>query len=110
MTISLQVSGRMICQGRPTYIIAELSANHNQDYEQAVRIVHAAHEAGADAIKLQTYTADTITVASTHDHFRVGGGTLWDGRTLHDLYAEAYTPWEWQPKLKQIANTLGMDL
>jgi len=110
MTRSFQLSERMIGYGQPAYIIAEVSANHNHDYEQAVRIIHAAHEAGADAIKLQTYTADTITIASTQDHFRVGGGTLWDGRTLHDLYAEAHTPWEWQPKLKQVANELGMDL
>jgi len=110
MTRHLQISGHTIGSGKSTYIIAEVSANHNQDYDQAVRIIHLAHEAGADAIKLQTYTADTITVSSTKDYFRVGGGTLWDGRTLYDLYAEAYTPWEWQPKLKQIANELGMDL
>jgi len=110
MTRHLQISGHTIGCGQKTYIIAEVSANHNQDYDQAVRIIHLAHEAGADAIKLQTYTADTITVSSTKDYFRVGGGTLWDGRTLYDLYAEAYTPWEWQPKLKQIANELGMDL
>jgi N-acetylneuraminate synthase len=110
MTCNLQLSGRTIGHGQPTYIIAEISANHNHDYNQAVRIIHAAHEAGADAVKLQTYTADTITIAGTQDYFRVGGGTLWDGRTLHDLYAEAYTPWEWQPKLKEVANALGMDL
>ena len=110
MTCNLQLSGRTIGHGQPTYIIAEISANHNHDYDQAVRIIHAAREAGADAIKLQTYTADTITIAATQDYFRVGGGTLWDGRTLHDLYAEAYTPWEWQPKLKEVANALGMDL
>jgi len=97
-------------RGHPAYVIAEVSANHHQDFDQAVRIIRAAKEAGADAIKLQTYTADTITMQSDQEYFRVGGGTLWDGRTLYDLYGEAYTPWEWQPRLKQIANELGMDL
>jgi N-acetylneuraminate synthase len=90
--------------------VAELSANHNQDFDQAVRIICAAKEAGADAVKLQTYTSDTMTIRSDREYFQITGGTLWDGRTLHDLYAEAYTPWEWQPKLKKIANDLGLDL
>jgi N-acetylneuraminate synthase len=89
--------------------VAELSANHNGEYDQAVRILHAAKEAGADAVKLQTYTPDTITIVSEREEFRVSGGTLWDGRTLHDLYAEACMPWEWQPGLKKIAEDLGMD-
>ena len=92
------------------YVVAELSANHNQNFDQAVRIVQAAKQAGADAVKLQTYTPDTITIASDREEFRVGGGTLWDGRTLYDLYAEAYMPWEWQPRLKKVADDLGMDL
>jgi len=92
------------------YVVAEVSANHNQDFEQAVRIIHAAKEAGADAVKLQTYTPDTITIRSDREYFKIGGGTLWDGRTLHDLYGEAYTPWEWQPKLKQVAEDLRLDL
>jgi pseudaminic acid synthase len=75
-----------------------------------VRLIEAAKSAGADAIKLQTYTPDTITVRSNRPEFRIGGGTIWDGRSLHDLYAEAFTPWEWQPKLKHIANALGMAL
>lgn len=93
-----------------TYIIAELSANHNHDFEQAIRLLHAAKNAGADAIKLQTYTPDTITIKSERPEFRIRGGTLWDGRTLHDLYAEACMPWEWQPRLKQIADEIGIDL
>jgi N-acetylneuraminate synthase len=92
------------------YVVAEVSANHNQDFEQAVRIIHAAKEAGADAVKLQTYTPDTITIRSDREYFKIGGGTLWDGRTLHDLYGETYTPWEWQPKLKQVAEDLRLDL
>lgn len=106
----LEIDNRAVGQGHPVYIIAELSANHNQDYDQAVQLVHAAKDAGADAIKLQTYTPDTITIDCDNEYFRVGGGTLWDGRTLYDLYGEAYTPWAWQPKLKAIANDLGMDL
>jgi len=91
-------------------MVAELSANHNQSFEQAVRIMEAAKDAGADAVKLQTYTADKITLRSKKEYFRIAGGTLWDGRTLHDLYQEAFTPWEWQPKLKRLADYLGMHL
>ena len=106
----ITIGARMIGDGQPVYIVAELSANHKQDFDQAVRMIHAAKDAGVDAIKLQTYTADTITIQSDRECFRIGGGTLWDGRTLYDLYREAYTPWEWQPKLKALANELGMDL
>jgi pseudaminic acid synthase len=104
----LQIAERQIGPAQPVYVVAELSANHNQNYDQAVRIIEAAKEAGADAVKLQTYTADTITVRSDRAEFRIGGGTLWDGRNLHDLYGEAYTPWEWQPRLKQVADALGL--
>lgn len=105
-----RIGNRKIGPHEPCYIVAELSANHNQNFDQAVRILHAAKDAGADAVKLQTYTADTITLRSDKDCFRIAGGTLWDGRTLHDLYQEAFTPWEWQPKLKEIADELGMQL
>lgn len=105
----IEINGRSIGSGQPVYVIAELSANHNRNYENAVRLVHAAKDAGADAVKLQTYTPDTITIASDRKEFRIAGGTLWDGRTLHDLYGEAYTPWDWQPKLKAIAEELDMD-
>ncbi|MBZ5653920.1 MAG: pseudaminic acid synthase [Acidobacteriia bacterium] len=110
MAENVYISGRKIGYDSLTYIVAELSANHNQNFEQAVRIIHAAKDAGADAVKLQTYTADTITLRSDKEYFRISGGTLWDGRTLHDLYQQAFTPWEWQPKLKQIADDLGMHL
>jgi N-acetylneuraminate synthase len=110
MEPQLSIGDRKIGAGRPTYIIAELSANHGQDFDQAVRLVRAAKEAGADAVKLQTYTADTLTIRSDRPEFRVGGGTLWDGRTLHDLYCEAYTPWDWQPRLKGLADQLGIAL
>jgi len=110
MSTEINIGNSCIGPGKPTYVIAELSANHNQSFDQAVRILHAAKDTGADAVKLQTYTADTITMRSDKEYFRVRGGTLWDGQILHDLYQEAYTPWEWQPKLKRVANDLGMDL
>jgi pseudaminic acid synthase len=110
MSRHFEINGRGVGPGKPVYVIAELSANHGHDYDQAVRIIHTAKESGADAVKLQTYTPDTITIRSHRNYFKVGGGTLWDGRTLHDLYGEAYTPWEWQPKLKQTAEAMGLDL
>lgn len=106
---TIQIGRRSVGAGQPTYVIAELSANHNQKFEQAVRIVHAAKEAGVDAVKVQTYTADTITISSNRECFRIKGGTLWDGRTLYDLYQEAYTPWDWQPKLKELCDELKLD-
>jgi pseudaminic acid synthase len=106
----IEVGRRKIGNGYPCYIIAEISANHNQDFDQAVQLVRAAREAGADAIKLQTYTPDTITIDCSNEYFYIGKGTLWEGKNLYRLYREAYTPWEWQPKLKAIANDLGLDL
>ena len=100
----------MIGGGRPVYVVAEISANHHQNFDEAVEIIRAGKNAGADAIKLQTYTPDTMTIPSHREEFRIGGGTIWDGRNLYELYGEAYTPWHWQPKLKQIANDLGLDL
>jgi len=108
MAATIDINDRVIGCGYPSYIIAEMSANHNQDFGQAVRILEAAKEAGADAIKLQTYTPDTLTIDCDNEYFQVKG-TLWDGRTLYDLYAEAYTPWDWQPRLKEIASELGLD-
>lgn len=105
----MRINQRLIAPGQPVYIIAEMSANHNQDFEQAVNIIRAAKDAGADAVKLQTYTPDTITIDSDKPYFRIKD-TLWDGRNLYDLYGEAYTPWDWQPKLKAAANDLGLDL
>jgi len=109
MSTELVIDGRHVGPGHPVYVIAELSANHGQDFDQAVRIIRAMKESGADAVKVQTYTADTLTIPCDNEYFRIGGGTLWDGRTLHDLYQEAYMPWEWQPKLQAITEELGMD-
>jgi pseudaminic acid synthase len=107
---NFKVGERVIGPGQPVYVVAELSANHHQEFEQAVRILHAAKAVGADAVKLQTYTPDTITIRSDREYFRIGGGTLWDGRTLYDLYGEAHTSWAWQPRLKQVADDLDLDL
>ncbi len=104
---TIRIAGREIGAGQPTYVIAEMSANHGHDYNHAVRILEAAAAAGADAIKLQTYTADTLTIACDNEFFRIRG-TQWDGRSLHDLYREAFTPWEWHAPLKEIAATLGL--
>lgn len=91
-----------------TFIIAELSANHNQSFDNAVKLIKEAKKAGADAVKLQTYTPDTITINCSNEYFQIKQGTIWDGKTLYDLYKEAYTPWEWQPKLKEIAENEGL--
>jgi N-acetylneuraminate synthase len=103
-----EIAGRKIGPGQPTYVVAELSANHCQRLSTARDVVRAAAEAGADALKLQTYTPDTITLDCDSEDFRVDSGTLWDGRVLHDLYREAHTPWEWQPELAELARSLGL--
>lgn len=95
--------------GKRVFIIAELSANHNGSLSNAVETIKAAKKAGADAIKLQTYTADTISLNVKNDDFKVGGGTLWDGKYLYDLYQEAYTPWEWHEELFRVAKEEGLE-
>jgi N-acetylneuraminate synthase len=107
---ALSIHGRLIGPGQPTYVIAELSANHHQAFEEAVALLRAAKDAGADAVKLQTYTPETITFRGDGPVFRIGGGTPWDGQTLHELYARAHMPWAWQPRLQALAEALGLDL
>lgn len=102
------IDGRVINENSPAFIIAEMSANHLMDFERAKEIIRAAKECGADAIKLQTYTADTITMDCDSPYFQITQGTIWDGTTLYKLYKEAYTPWEWQPELKKYADELGI--
>lgn len=106
----LRIGSRLVGPGHPMYVIAELSANHAHDLSRAIELVRAAADCGADAVKLQTYTPDSMTIEVDRPEFRVGGGTLWDGRTLHDLYAEAMTPWEWHPELQRIAHEAGIEL
>src|SRR5215471_18005798 len=109
MAPHINIGQRTIAPGHPAYVIAEVSANHGQKFDQAVAIVRAAKNAGADAVKLQTYTADTMTIACSRPEFLIKG-TLWQGRNLHDLYGEAHTPWEWQPRLQEVARELSIDL
>jgi pseudaminic acid synthase len=108
-TTAFGIGDRQIGSAQPVYVVAELSANHGQDFDQAVLLIRAARESGADAVKVQTYTPDTITIRSDRECFQIRGGTIWDGLTLHELYGEAYTPWDWQPKLKQVADDLRLD-
>ncbi|MHC4179219.1 MAG: pseudaminic acid synthase [Planctomycetota bacterium] len=105
----IEIADRRIGAGEPPFIVAEMSANHGRDFQQAARIVEAAAAAGADAVKLQTYTPESLTIDCDDPRFRIRG-TVWAGRTLYDLYREAAMPWEWQPELKRIAERLGLVL
>ncbi len=109
MNKSFRIGSKTISRNSPVFIVAEISANHNQDYNRALEIIHAAGEAGADAVKLQTYTPDSITLDCNDECFQINEGTIWDGTTLYKLYSEAFTPWEWQPRLKEEAKKLGLE-
>lgn len=104
----MRIANKEIGVNQPTFIIAELSANHMNDFDVAVKTIKAMKEAGADAVKFQTYTPDTITIDCDNEYFQIKQGTIWDGQVLHDLYEDAYMPWEWQPELKKIAEDLGL--
>ena len=105
------IGNRKVGPGEPTFIITEVSGNHHQNYAEAEAIIRAAAKAGSDAIKLQTYTADTMTIDSDKEWFFLGGKDTppsWKEQNLYNLYGTAYTPWEWQPKLKELTESLGM--
>lgn len=104
----MKIGKREIGPGMPAYIIAEMSANHAGSIENAKMIIHAAKDAGADCVKIQTYTADTITIDCDKPYFHIGEGT-WNGENLYQLYQKAYTPWEWQAELKKEAESIGLD-
>jgi pseudaminic acid synthase len=104
-----KIGSNFIGSGHPCYVVAEISANHNQDFGRALQIIEAARAAGANAIKLQTYTADTLTIDSSAEWFQIRGDSLWAGKTLHELYGEAYTPWAWHADLFRAAKEQGLD-
>jgi len=104
------IKDRRIGGDAPVYVIAEISANHGQSLDRCLQLVSAALDAGADAVKLQTYTPDTMTIDSDRPEFRVDSGTIWDGRTLYDLYEEAHTPWDWYPRVQELCDAAGKHL
>ncbi len=111
MTKEIKIGNKKIGNNQPAFIIAELSGNHHQNYDEAVELIKKAADSGADAIKIQTYTADTLTLNSKNKWFIVGGKDqpdIWKNQSIHDLYKTAYTPWEWQAKLKKVTEDLGM--
>ncbi|MEY7998796.1 pseudaminic acid synthase [Clostridium sp. Mt-5] len=108
MNRNLRIKDKIIDSSSSAFIIAELSANHLQNFNNAVKLVKEAKKSGADAVKLQTYTPDTITLDCDNQYFQIKQGTIWDGTTLYKLYQKAYTPWDWQPKLKKIAEDEGL--
>lgn len=105
---TIDIGGKKIAKGKPSFIIAELSCNHLQNFDLAVKTIHEMKKAGADCVKLQTLTPGSITLDSRKKDFMIEGGTLWDGKSLFELYAEIYTPWEWHEPLKKITEELGM--
>lgn len=106
--MELIIGDKKIGENHPAFIIAELSANHMNDFDIAVKTIEAMAECGADAVKFQTFTPDTITLDCDNEYFQIKQGTVWDGQVLYDLYDDAYMPWDWQPKLKKIAEDLGL--
>src|SRR6187455_1785390 len=109
MSELISIKNKKIESGNKPFIIAEMSGNHNQSIDKAFEIVKAAANAGVDAIKLQTYTADTITFNGNSDEFRIKDeNSLWKGQNLYNLYKQAYTPWEWHKPIFDYANELGL--
>lgn len=110
MEKNIKIGNKIISETSPVYIVAEMSGNHNMDFNRAKEIIYRSKCAGADAVKIQTYTADTITLDCDNEYFQIKHGTLWDGDTLHSLYEKAYTPWEWQEDLYKYAHEVGIEL
>lgn len=106
----ISINGRMIGEGQTTYIIAEMSANHLQNFERAKKIIVAAKDAGADAVKLQSYTPGTITIDCRGDEFMATKGSIWEGQNLYQLYEKAYMPWDWHEKLFEFAKEVGITI
>jgi len=108
MVKEIKIGNKKIGKRHPVFIVAEISANHLQKFDYAIELIKVARKAGADAVKFQTYTPDTLTIDCDNKYFQIKQGTIWDGKTLYQLYKEAYTPWEWLPKLKKIAEKEGL--
>ncbi|MEK7482208.1 MAG: pseudaminic acid synthase [Patescibacteria group bacterium] len=106
----LNIDGRLVGLGQPVFIVAELSGNHNQSLERAKELIKAAADCGVDAVKLQTYTPDTMTIDSAEESFKVKGSSVWAGKTLYQLYETAHTPWEWFDDLRKVADGCGIIL
>lgn len=106
--MEFKIGDKRIGDDSPTFIIAELSANHMNDFDIAVKTIESMVEAGADAVKFQTFMPNTITIDCDNTYFQIKQGTVWDGQVLYELYEDAYMPWDWQPKLKEIAESLGL--
>ena len=108
MSSVININGRLVGDGAPAYIIAEMSANHAGSIERALEMIHVAKEAGADCVKIQTYTPDTMTIDCHNEYFNIEKGT-WEGENLYSLYQKAYTPWEWHKQLRDEAAKVGID-
>ncbi|MFA6217288.1 MAG: pseudaminic acid synthase [Candidatus Omnitrophota bacterium] len=106
--MNIKINKKTIGPGKPVYIIAEMSANHAMSFNKALRIIKAAADSGADAVKIQTYTPDTMTIDCENKYFKIKG-TVWAGKNLYRLYQEAFTPWQWHPRLKKACDSLGLD-
>ncbi|MEO0509040.1 MAG: pseudaminic acid synthase [Verrucomicrobiota bacterium] len=110
MCQTLEIEQRLIGPGHPTYFIAEISANHHHNIQEAIDLIEIASECGADAVKIQTYTPDTMTINCANEHFQLGAGTIWEGKNLFELYGEAYTPWDWTAQLQKAAKEANITL
>ena len=108
MPTTISIGQRTIGKGQRPFVIAEISANHHKSIDKAKQLIKIAADSGADAVKLQTYKPETLTIDCDNEYFTLGKGTIWEGRTLFDLYAEACTPWEWTEELMRCANDAGI--